>query len=141
MAPKRPAPMELTVLTAAEAANQMALNSQRAMRNRAVVNTFQHQQQHHQQKTYVKSRTMSSAAMTSTSSTTTTSAAATTLSIHSKREGPLVKHWQDELMEFSTQIARQAHFTLARIANYFRANGMKFDTNFRNHFLYISNNR
>lgn len=140
MARKRPAPTELTVLTAAEAANQMALNSQRAMRNRAVVNTFQ------QQKTYVKSRTMSSAAMTSTSSTTTTSSsssssAAAAFLVQSKRVGLPVKHWQDELMEFSTQITRQAHHTLSQIANYFRANGMKFDTNFRNHFLYISNNR
>lgn len=132
--------------SASEVSNCNGVITQRTVQNRAAMSTIpsQHiQQQHHQQRTLVKARGRSSAAMTSSlstisSATTTTS---TTSLAHAMPPKSQVKHWQEELMEFSTQITRQAHFTLARIANYFYTNGMKFDANFRNHFLYISNNR
>ena len=106
--------------------NQNATNSHRSM-----MSSFQEQLHHqqYQQQTLEKTRTINSAAMTSSS-----------FAIQSERR-PIIKHWQDELMDFSTQLTRHAHLTLTRIENYFRANGMKFDTNFRNHFLYIANNR
>lgn len=153
MARKRPAPAELqpneltlptvnrftTFSTASEVSNQNGINSQRTVHNRSAVSMFQgQQQQYQQQQTFVKTRTKNSAAMTSS---TTSTSMSTSLSAHPMQSKPQVKHWQDELMDFSTQITRQAHFTLARIANYFRTNGMKFDANFRNHFLCISNNR
>lgn len=154
MAPrKRPAPTEIqsnelklladhrlpTLSSAAEASNQNAVNSHGTMKNRSAMSMFQEQLQHqqHEQQTIVKTHTMSSAAMTSTSTSASTSSSH---SMQSKR-ALLMKHWQDELIDFSTQITRQAHFTLSRIANHFRVNGMKFDADFRNHFAYISNNR
>lgn len=158
MARKRPAPAELqsnelappiangftTFSSASEVSNRNGINSQRTVQNRSAVSVFQGQQmQHHQQQTLVKTRGKNSAAMTASSSTSsmTSTTTATSLSALPMQSKPQVNHWQDELMDFSTQITRQAHFTLARIANYFRTNGMKFDANFRNHFLYISNNR
>lgn len=49
--------------------------------------------------------------------------------------------WTDELLDYSSNIARQTQDSLGRIKNHFLKNGMKFDTDFRNHFLYIVNNR
>lgn len=51
------------------------------------------------------------------------------------------KGWLEEMIEFSSTIARQTQTTLERIKTDFRHSGMKFDTNFRDHFLYIANNR
>ncbi|XP_055301705.1 uncharacterized protein LOC129568157 [Sitodiplosis mosellana] len=51
------------------------------------------------------------------------------------------KGWLDELFEYSSNIARQTQTTLGRIKNDFMKSGLKFDANFRNHFLYLSNNR
>lgn len=140
MAPrKRPAPAELQSNGLKVSANhrQPALSSaSEAVNSHGKMQMqlqHQHHHQHHQQQTLVKSRNMNSATMTSTSTKSSSST--------SSKRTLLMKHWQDELMDFSTQIARQAHFTLSRIANHFRVNGMKFDADFRNHFLYISNNR
>lgn len=51
------------------------------------------------------------------------------------------KNWVDELSEFSSDITQQTHITLDRIKMVFHKNGMKFDADFRNHFLYTANNR
>lgn len=118
--------------------NRSVANSHGMTRNKTTMNMYQHQLQK-QQQTLVQSRTMHSAGVTSMTSTTSSSSLSS-FPIQSERM-PKIKHWQDELMEFSTQLTRQAHFTLAKIASHFRSNGTKFDTNFRNHFLYIANNR
>lgn len=51
------------------------------------------------------------------------------------------KTWTDELLSFSTSIARQANACLERIKNNFSSSDLQFDANFRNHFLYMANNR
>lgn len=51
------------------------------------------------------------------------------------------KTWKNELIEFSTSISQQANAFLDRIKEDFMKNGQTFDTAFRNHFLYIANNR
>lgn len=131
--------------SATEVSYQNGGNSYETMQKRSAMTVIQeqlsqHQHHHeHQQRTLVKTRSKNSDAMTSTT-TTSTSSSSSSIPMQSKRI-PLMKHWQDELLEFSTQITWQAQSTLSRIAIYFRANGMKFDTDFRNHFSYISNNR
>lgn len=161
MARKRPAPTELrpnelklpvvnrytAFASASEVANHNGINSPRTVQNRSTTSMLhgqQLQQHHHQQQTLVKTsaKNLTAMAASSSSSTMTSTSTKTTSSAeHPIQSKPHVNHWQDELMNFSTQITRQAHFTLGRIANYFRANGMKFDADLRNHFLYISNNR
>lgn len=54
---------------------------------------------------------------------------------------PESKTWKNELMEFSTRISQQANASLDRINEDFIKTGQKFDAEFRNHFLYIANNR
>lgn len=56
-----------------------------------------------------------------------------------EKESP--KSWIDELLEYSSNIALQTQVSLGRIKNDFLKNGLKFDADFRNHFLYIANNR
>lgn len=118
--------------------NQRDKSSQRMMHdNKSVMMNLYQQQMQKKQQTLVKTRTMHATSMTTS---TTSSSSASSFPINSERL-PKTNHWQDELMAFSTQITRDAQNTLMRIANHFRVNGMKFDTNFRNHFLYITNNR
>lgn len=52
-----------------------------------------------------------------------------------------LKSWTEELLEFSSNIARQAHVTLDHIKNDFKKKNLKFDSDLRNHFLYTANNR
>lgn len=54
---------------------------------------------------------------------------------------PEAKTWKNELIEFSTSISQQANAFLDRIKEDFMKNGQTFDAAFRNHFLYIANNR
>lgn len=49
--------------------------------------------------------------------------------------------WIDELLDFSSIVSRQTQSCLNRIKCDFKRSGMKFDADFRNHFLYIANNR
>lgn len=51
------------------------------------------------------------------------------------------KDWLEETIEFSSMLARQTQATLGRIKTDFLQSGMKFDADFRDHFLYIANNR
>lgn len=51
------------------------------------------------------------------------------------------KHWMEEIVDFSNIIARQTQIVLNRIKIDFMRSGMKFNSDFRNHFLYIANNR
>lgn len=51
------------------------------------------------------------------------------------------KNWLDEILDYSSNIARQTQSTLDRIKKDFVRNGLKFDADFRSHFLYIANNR
>lgn len=122
-------------------------DAQGRIRNTMMTSMFQ-KQFNQQQQTIVRAHNTHSTAATSktmTSSTVTSSLSSSKPVIPVRSE--LIKlpttmlHWQDELMEFSNQLTRQSHVTLSRIANHFRANGMKFDADFRNHFLYIANNR
>lgn len=97
----------------------------------------QQQLKEQQQQTLVKINKTNMAPMSSSSS----SAAAASFLVQSNNRMPSMKYWQDELIDFSAHITRQAHFTLGRIAIHFSGTGMKFDANFRNHFLYIAHNR
>lgn len=58
-----------------------------------------------------------------------------------RRDVMPIKSWLDELLDFSSKVTRQAQQSLNHIQMDFRRNGMKFDSDFRNHFLYIANNR
>lgn len=51
------------------------------------------------------------------------------------------KSWIDELLDFSSILSRQTQSCLNRIKCNFKRTGMQFDDDFRNHFLYIANNR
>lgn len=51
------------------------------------------------------------------------------------------KNWMEEVLDFSSNLSRQAQITLGRIMTDFKKNGIKFDSDFRDHFLYIANNR
>lgn len=51
------------------------------------------------------------------------------------------RDWSDEMLSFSATLSRQSQFTLHRIKNHFKQTGTKFDADFRNHFLYVANNR
>lgn len=124
-----------TNMHTASSSNQQDANLHGRMHNRSVF--VHHQQLQKQQQTLLKTRTIQAASMT----TSTTSATSASFPIQQSERAQKLKHWQDELLDFSTQITRHAHFTLDRITNYFRMSGMKFDANFRNHFLYTANNR
>lgn len=51
------------------------------------------------------------------------------------------KGWLEEMIDFSATLARQTQSTLGHIKSDFLQSGMKFDADFRDHFLYIANNR
>lgn len=130
---KRPANVEShsNELTAATT-NQKAVNScGRRLKKVIVGDPPQQPQQQQQQKIPIGTMHSAQAAVTPSSAPFPTAS----------ERAPTMKYWQDELMEFSVHVTRQVHFTLDRIAYHFRSVGTKFDTNFRNHFLYIANNR
>lgn len=51
------------------------------------------------------------------------------------------KHWTEEFMNFSTHVVRLANITLNRVKEDFVQSGMQFDSEVRNHFLYVANSR
>lgn len=56
-------------------------------------------------------------------------------------EPPCAKHWMEEIVDFSKIVAQQTQIVLNRIKIDFLRSGMKFDSDFRDHFLLIANNR
>lgn len=52
-----------------------------------------------------------------------------------------VKDWLEEIIDFTSMLTRRMQYTLGRIKIDFMRTGMKFDADFRDHFLYIANNR
>lgn len=51
------------------------------------------------------------------------------------------KAWMDDMLEFTSNLARQIQDVLELIKSDFVKKNMKFNTDFRNHFLYCINNR
>lgn len=58
-----------------------------------------------------------------------------------RSNGSAARDWINEMLDFSSILSRQTQATLKRITNHFKQNGSKFNADFRNHFLYVANNR
>lgn len=58
-----------------------------------------------------------------------------------KIDATYAKDWLEEINDFTSNLSRQAQATLGRIKIDFLRSGKKFDTDFRDHFLFIANNR
>lgn len=61
--------------------------------------------------------------------------------MNSKNDVPLAKDWLEEVIDFTSNLSRQMQATLGRIKVDFLRRGMQFDADFRDHFLFIVNNR
>lgn len=51
------------------------------------------------------------------------------------------KDWLDEIFDFTSILSRRMQYTLGRIKLDFMKKDLKFDADFRDHFLFIVNNR